>query len=396
MKEWFVNETEGSVRRVRGDIEKKVEGIRNSFTDLKEASKEFETKETIDAESRSAQNIYEKMTEMVEEFEFPEKITYKTAQEFNKDVEKFLQRVLTLGKRFIPNLGRKYKTRVFILNRALQRIQKYYEDFDKFLEEKTTVLQEVDNATDDIDLLMKKIQEREKLKETITEEKSEAKNIHSEISNIDENASDLQSESILGELNDIEEKITVLVKKLRLEVNSLDKPLRKLSSRAQDGVVRLPPNLVDLANKIRDKPQEAFLSLGKGHEKLNELLEILVDAMKEDKLKIKQSKIRKTIDLAEEILNGSIREIHNELIDLENRKKELEKQVEELGLEDKLQEIKNQQEQLEKNEDRKRRQIKDLERQLQDLNDNIAKLAAKTQKEIRRITDQDVKINITE
>jgi chromosome segregation ATPase len=118
--------------------------------------------------------------------------------------------------------------------------------------------------------------------------------------------------------------------------------------------------------------------------------------MKEDKLKIKQSKIRKTIYFGEEILKGSIREIHKELIDLENRKKELEKQVEELGLEDKLQEIKNQQEQLEKNEDRKRRQIKDLERQLQDLNDNIAKLAAKTQKEIRRITDQDVKINITE
>jgi len=134
MNEWFQNDTENSVKKVRQEIQKRIELVKASMEELELAAQDFEIGDTIDAETRSSQNIFEKMTEMVTEFEYPEKITYKTTEEWVKSLGKFLQRVLTIGRRFIPNLKRKYKTRVFILNRALTRIQKNYHDFNKFIE----------------------------------------------------------------------------------------------------------------------------------------------------------------------------------------------------------------------------------------------------------------------
>ncbi|MFW9924132.1 MAG: hypothetical protein ACFFDW_12675, partial [Candidatus Thorarchaeota archaeon] len=181
MHDWFVNETENSVKKVRGEISKRIEAIKLAMSDLLDAAKEFEIGETVDAETRSSQNIYEKMTEMVQEFTYPDKITYNTAEDFIKDLNKFLERVLTLGRRFIPNLKRKYKTRVFILNRALERIQRNYSDLKSFLEDKSTLLKEVDETSDMIQQIVEKIKERNNLKEQIANESKIEDNLEKEI-----------------------------------------------------------------------------------------------------------------------------------------------------------------------------------------------------------------------
>jgi hypothetical protein len=57
-------------------------------------------------------------------------------------------------------------------------------------------------------------------------------------------------------------------------------------------------------------------------------------------------------------------------------------------------EYKEKQENLEKNKDIQRRRIKSLKDNLEEFNEEIASLAANTQRSIRKLTKQDVKINI--
>jgi len=104
----------------------------------------------------------------------------------------------------------------------------------------------------------------------------------------------------------------------------------------------------------------------------------------------------KTIALSDKIINGSIKDIYSDLLDLKDKRLAIEQKVEELGLKEKIEELENKQENLSKNEDRKKRQIRDLEVELEELNDDIIKLAAKTQRKVRKLTNQDVKINIKE
>ncbi|MHA1462239.1 MAG: hypothetical protein ACTSQ0_04130 [Candidatus Heimdallarchaeota archaeon] len=394
MNEWFQNDTENSVKKVRQEIQKRIELVKASMEELELAAQDFEIGDTIDAETRSSQNIFEKMTEMVTEFEYPEKITYKTTEEWVKSLGKFLQRVLTIGRRFIPNLKRKYKTRVFILNRALTRIQKNYHDFNKFIEDKTVLLKEVDETSDKISLIISKVEERDKLKKQISSEKAEADEILKEISELDNSTTSLESREVLTQLDDLNKKVQIIGKKLRLELGGMDKPLRKLTSRAQDGKVMVPPELVNIANLIRENPLDALWEMDEGHEKLNDLMEILIDASKTDKIKLKASMKNKAIAHAQEVINGSIKELHLDLISLKEQITNIEVKIEELGLKDQIREYKEAQQALKKNENRKRRTIRDLENSLQELNEEVASLAGETQRQVRKLTNQDVKINI--
>jgi hypothetical protein len=396
MKKWFENETENSVKKVRAEIRKRIDLIQQNLDELKIAAKDFEVGDTVDAETRSSQNIFEKMTEMVEEFEFPEKVTYKTAEDFLKYLEKFLSRVLTLGKRFIPNLKKKYRTRVFILNRALTRIQKNYNDLEKFVEDKTVLLKEVDSTSDNIEFLIEKVKEREAIKKEIQDMEEKEASLNKEIEILDKSSSNIEHADILAKVDAINKDRRVINNKLKLEIGGLDKPLRKLASRYKDGKVMVPPHLILLADNLKNNPLETLEKVQQGHQELNDLLEILIEALEKDKLKLKASMTNKATSLAENIMNGSIKELHNELLDLAAQRAELEKKIDEYGLREKIHEIEEKQDNLEKEKDRKRRRMKDLKSNLKTINDEIVDLAADTQRNVRKLTDQNVKINIKE
>ena len=85
MKPWFEKQTENSVKKIRAELKKQIDYVAGAMNDLKESALEFEMKDTIDAETRSAQNIFEKFTEITDTFEFPEEVTYKTAKDFLND-----------------------------------------------------------------------------------------------------------------------------------------------------------------------------------------------------------------------------------------------------------------------------------------------------------------------
>ncbi len=336
MKSWFEKQTENSVKKIRAELKKQIDYVASAMEDLRESALEFEMKDTIDAETRSAQNIYEKFTEMVDNFDFPEVVTYKTSEDFRKRLEKFLTTLLTQGRRFIPNLGKKYKTRLFVLNRALTRIQRNYQEFEKFLEDKTILLQEVDAASDNISLLIEKVEDREALKRNIKSEKNEAIKIEEDIEALNNSTHDLEDQTVLVELNEINKKLKIVGNKLRVELGGLDKPLRKLTSRVLDGKVVCPPELVELANNIRSNPLDAFWNISNGYEKLTRMLEILKDAAKADKLKLKSSMTNKTIALSDKIINGSMKGIHSELLALKEKRLAIEQKVDELGLKEQI------------------------------------------------------------
>ncbi len=394
MNKWFKDETEISVKKVRQEIHKRVELVKSSMEELELAAQDFEIGDTIDAETRSSQNIYEKMTAMVSNFEYPEEITYKTTEEWIKSLEKLLRRVMIIGRRFVPNLKRKYKTRIFILNRALTRIQKNYQDISQFIENKTVLLQEVDNTSDKILLIIDKVNERDKLKKQISVENAEVDVITKKISELNNSAISLESKEVLSQLDELNKEVQIIGKKLRLELGGMDKPLRKLTSRAQDGIVMVPPELVKIANLIRENPLEVLWELNEGHGKLNDLMEILIDASKADKIKLKTSMKNKAIAHAQEVIDGSIKELHTDLLKLKEQITNIEIKIEDLGLKNQIQEFKEAQEALEKNENRQQRRIRELDNSLQELNKDIASLAAETQREVRKLTNQDIKINI--
>ncbi len=394
MNKWFKDETENSVKKVRQEIHKRVELVKSSMEELELAAQDFEIGDTIDAETRSSQNIYEKMTAMVSNFEYPEEITYKTTEVWIKSLEKFLHRVMIIGRRFVPNLKRKYKTRIFILNRALTRIQKNYQDISQFIENKTVLLQEVDNTSDKILLIIDKVNERDKLKKQISVENAEVDVITKKISELNNSVISLESKEVLSQLDELNKEVQIIGKKLRLELGGMDKPLRKLTSRAQDGIVMVPPELVKIANLIRENPLEVLWELNEGHGKLNDLMEILIDASKADKIKLKTSMKNKAIAHAQEVIDGSIKELHTDLLKLKEQITNIEIKIEDLSLKNQIQEFKEAQEALEKNENRQQRRIRELDNSLQELNKDIASLAAETQREVRKLTNQDIKINI--
>jgi len=386
--------------KIRKATKKLIFDIRNSLIDIKICMDHFlDSQDKIDQKSLRSLNLFsERVKSYVDEIEIPEEeeINYSNLIELINSIKKLFKSINEIARKSLPKFQKEVQTEIKELNYRTRKLQKKQAMLDSFLRKKYG---DVKNAED----LLKKLPKLISLKENIENSKSDLDSFEVMAEETNESLEKLNSELIDLEKNELFKKLERERDKLfkvKIKINDeigFKKALKKLKFELDKETIHISNiNLNYLRNFLKD-PVAMLIKESKDLPKFSALLVHLRHTLEEgNMLNLKTDTKIKTIEQINKIFDEKIiHEFIEDFKDLKNKIKELEKEIKDAGLSEKLKDIKNKistntakLEHIQVDVDRKN---KDYTKYLESLKEEREIL----QKAISDILQEDLKINIT-
>ena len=374
--------------------------IRNSLIDIKVCMDHFlESQDKIDSKSLRSLNLFsERVKNYVDEIEIPEEeeINYSNLIELINSIKKLFKSINEIARKSLPKFQKEVQTEIKELNYRTRKLQKKQAMLDAFIRKKYG---DVKNAED----LLKKLPKLFSLKENIENSKSDLNSFEAMAEETNNSLEKLNSELISLEKNELFKKLERerdKLFKLKIKINDeigFKKALKKLKFELDKETIHISNiNLNYLRDFLKD-PVAMLIKESKDLPKFSALLVHLRHTLEEgNRLNLKTETKVKTIEQINKIFDEKIiHEFIKELKELRNRIKEIEKEIKDAGLLEKLKDVKNKisintakLEHIQGDVDRKN---KDYTKYLESLKEEREIL----QKAIGDILQEDLKLNIT-
>ncbi len=386
--------------KIKRATKKLIYDIRNSLIDIKICMDHFlDSQDKIDQKSLRSLNLFsERVKSYVDEIEIPEEeeINYSNLIELINSIKKLFKSINEIARKSLPKFQKEVQTEIKELNYRTRKLQKKQAMLDSFLRKKYG---DVKNAED----LLKKLPKLISLKENIENSKSDLASFEGMAEETNNSLEKLNSELINLEKNELFKKLESerdRLFKLKIKINDeigFKKALKKLKFELDKETIHISNiNLNYLRNFLKD-PVATLIKERTDLPKFSALLVHLRHTLEEGNiLNLKTDTKLKTIEQINKIFDEKIiHEIIEEFKNLRNKIKEIEQEIKDAGLSEKLKDVKNKistntakLEHIQLDVDRKN---KDYTKYLESLKEEREIL----QKAISDILQEDLKINIT-
>ncbi|TFG20196.1 MAG: hypothetical protein EU529_15240 [Promethearchaeota archaeon] len=386
--------------KIKRATKKLIYDIRNSLIDIKICMDHFlDSQDKIDQKSLRSLNLFsERIKSYVDEIEIPEEeeINYSNLIELINSIKKLFKSINVIARKSLPKFQKEVQTEIKELNYRTRKLQKKQAMLDSFLRKKYG---DVKNAED----LLKKLPKLISLKENIENSKSDLASFELMAEETNKSLEKLNSEIINLEKNELFKKLErerEKLFKLKIKINDeigFKKALKKLKFELDKETIHISNiNLNYLRNFLKD-PVAMLIKESKDLPKFSALLVHLRHTLEEGNiLNLKTDTKVKTIEQINKIFDKKIiHEFIEEFKNLRKNIKEIEQEIKDAGLSEKLKDFKNKisintakLEHIQLDVDRKN---KDYTKYLESLKEEREIL----QKAISDILQEDLKINIT-
>lgn len=386
--------------KIKRATKKLIYDIRNSLIDIKVCMDHFlESANLIDQKSLRSLNLFsERVKSYVDEIEIPEEeeINYSNLIELINSIKKLFKSVNEIARKSLPKFQKEVQTEIKELNYRTRKLQKKQAMLDAFIRKKYG---DVKNAED----LLKKLPKLFSLKENIENSKSDLNSFEVIAEETNNSLEKLNSELISLEKNELFknlERERDKLFKLKIKINDeigFKKALKKLKFELDKETIHISNiNLNYLRDFLKD-PVAMLINESKDLPKFSALLVHLRHTLEEgNRLNLKTDTKVKTIEQINKIFDGKIiHEFIEDFKELNNLIKEIEKEIKDAGLLEKLKDVKNKisintakLEHIQGDVDRKN---KDYMKYLNILKDERELM----QKAIGETLEEEIKINIT-
>ncbi|MFW9972868.1 MAG: hypothetical protein ACFFDF_21960 [Candidatus Odinarchaeota archaeon] len=378
---------------------KLINGVRDSLIEIKVSLDHFleSGKDKIDPKSQRSLNFFsDRIRKEVDEIKIPEEeINFDNVNDLINSIKKLFTSINEIARKSLPKFHKDVQSELKELNYITRRLQKKQVQLENFMRNKYT---DVKNA----EYLLKKLPKLFHLKENIEHSKADLDNFEKELEERNTKQKDLNSELIKIEKNDLFKELKAQKDKLfqlQLEINDnigFKKALKKLKFELERESLHI--SNVDL-NYMRDFIKNPIRMLANERRDLPKFTALMVQlrhVLEENKLNLKTETKEKTIEqinaiFDEKQLQASI----EQYLEIKNKIKEIEKNIAEAGLAEKLEDVKSQ---ITSNSIKLEHVETDFNRKNKDYTRYLA--ALKTEREdfqnaVEEILNENVKINIT-
>lgn len=302
--------------------------------------------------SRNAYKFAENLSKIMEAVKIPDHISYDSLHGSCNDLRRLIATTEQLRREAYP-----YITPYFIFDRrrldaTIKRLQDIINELSDFLMTKYVKAKTAEDTPGVIDRLIETINQISENKNEREKVQQLEKSLQTKLQETQQKIAHVEASAELVELLTAEEKIKELRENVKHDLRYLQKPFFKLQSRAKSGAVSIP---VDELNKLGDylsDPFEALATEENGYPTLKNILRKLSDAINQNKLKLKNTRIRKAQEQIDSVLNkdslnsmqkncmealsqkskiltsGAVTTLQNELTELRNELGELQKEDE--------------------------------------------------------------------
>ncbi|MFW9988040.1 MAG: hypothetical protein ACFFC3_05235 [Candidatus Odinarchaeota archaeon] len=376
-----------------------LQDIRENLIDIKVCLDHFLEvgKEKIEQKAQKSLNFFsDRIRKEINEIQIPdEEINYDNISDLLKSIKKLFNSINEIAKKSLPKFHKEVQAEIKELNYLTRKLGKKQAQLDEFMRKKYSDVREAEN-------LLKKLPKLFHLKDNIEHAKGDLDEFETELEERKSIQENLNSKLIMLEKNELFKELEAKKEKLfQLQISINDeigfkKALKKFKFELEKEIIHVPN--VD-TNYLRDfikNPIKKLISESKDLPHFTSLMVQLRHSLEENKLSLKSDTKQKTIEQINAIFEEKLLQTNIEkYLQLKENIKEIEKKIEEEGLNQKLEDLKNQ---ISSNTIKLEHIKVDYDRKNKDYTKYLS--ALKTEREefqnlIAEVIREELKINIT-
>ncbi len=298
LSEWFENKTKKQIEPIKKEAQKKISKCESIFNELRVACHTLEEQPPTSSDeliTKSAKRFSEKLVKSLDDFEFPEKITYEKVDNFKDRLANLLRTIAQYANRWVSKLGRdkSYLQIIRNINYLLRDIQNLFRKLNTFLEKKYRRVMNIENIEELIEKLEELIQNAKDIKVFESEIENELKENELELNKIKEKIQTLEKNDIINQINLLDNELEKINGKIRNLIGPIRKSLKKFLKLIDDGDYNPRPDSVSFISLYINDPINTFLSENNEFLHLKSIFLDLLDAINTNKLKLKTSSEKK-------------------------------------------------------------------------------------------------------
>ncbi len=373
-------------KTVKDKYFKKINRSLESLTKIVNDFKVLDDLENVASTEKYSHRIYEGVSELLNNVEFPENINLQSTSRFYENLKSKLDALTdsTLSK-YIKLLDKKYQKRVKSLDKAYGDVYKQLENLKKYLDEKYKPKSNIEQGLWLIDDIISNIDRLNDLISELQEKTGSLKEKDQDIENEEKELEELENHPLQKEFTELREKYKKLQTDLDIEFSDIKKAIKKYvnkQSKSKDrGDLTVPKEFIsDPATSIA---KNSSVNSIKG------LLTTIKDEITSQEIHIKKDKKESTLKQIDEMLGSKLDEIYDSLHKMYVRRGELEEELKDLNLDMKITKIKEHIEGI------KRDKIRIVERELREA-ENIRESTIKDLETVSELTNQDLEVKVPE
>lgn len=332
--------------KIKKFTNKSLQDIRKSLIEIKVCLDHFlETgKEKIDQKAKKSLNFFsDRIRREIDEIEIPEEeINYDNIMDLLNSIKKLFTSINEIARKSLPKFHKEVQAELKELNYHTRKLGKKQAQLDEFMRKKYTNVK-------DAEYLLKKLPKLFSLKENIEHAKIDLNEFENELEERKTKLEELNSELINLEKNELFNELEAEKEKLfqlQMSINNeigFKKALKKFKFELEKGTVHVPNIELNYLRDFLKNPIKMLSNERKDLPKFTSLMVQLRHVLEENKLNLKSETKQKTIEQINAIFDEKLLQAKIEdYLKLKEVIKELEKQIEEAGLTQKLEELKNQ------------------------------------------------------
>jgi len=394
VEHWLLSETDKLLsplrKKAKDIVDNAVEHlkwIRKEIISINKDVNKLSKEGKLDKACKVALTFSEKLLELLNNFEVPEKFDYRSLSNFKVTLDKFLRAVWELGSRYIPRMSiPAFKTPILKIDYYIKGLYKIRKKLNNFLETKYSYAKYVEETIEEARKILEKEKEIIELQKEITEKGIKIKELQKIKTMLEEKINEKRD---LLKTEDLEEKAYKVKNEIRNLLSPIDKPLRKFLNLVERGEVKITKEQKELLSRT-NRLKNPIMSL-KDTEILKGLLESIKRLILSGRISLDKKKSKKALNSIQMILEKHVLdELTKSYVSLRETKRKLEEEYKDdlrdmENLEEELRKIKTKINDLEK-------EISAKEKEINDLKEKIFTLKEDLERRIEKIVNEPVKI----
>jgi uncharacterized protein YukE len=368
---------DNDLKGLRGNAEKRIRETDKRLAIISENGILFQ--EAIDDNSSAmdkySQKIFEVIEQTISEIAKPEKLNLRTIQQYSDTTRSALLTQDEILIKYVKLLkGTKYKKRVKLLSKALQKLNNDLSKLERFIIEDYTPNADLENIFTDIEDTIDLINRYEDIWETLLGKQDQVVTKDEEIAELKSQLEELIDHPVKRAYQESVDKYTETQKQIDSHFSNIRKALRKYENIVAKSREKTDTTLVKELIKDAANCLAAQSSMGS----VENLLRIILDKLENAALQLKKDKRETTKIDIQNLLDGDLAKYWQDSKDAVKSKEDQQMKLRELDLESKIQKLRTSVDGASRDRNRIiEREIRDLLKMEEDIEKSVTEISTR-------------------
>ncbi len=379
LQEWFEKEVSSELSTPRKIAQKQLNIIKDKIDEIRDSALRFDYSDIKepDVYQNYATSIYKKTIEKLDEFQFPENVTFDNLEEFYSQAKNIITSYIDLLAKYLTWLkrDRSYKSKVKNLDRSITRFQQELNKLNTKTLEFYSPYQKYERVIDDLVRLQELVNRRKELNNEIESLRGDVERLDKMINERAKELEELEGHPGFNQIKANKNELDHIDIQISGKINEIKKLANKVLKAANSRKLEISAADKETLRALIKDPLSELIREMEGYNGIKATLKNLKELGSDKSVQMKKDKLDKAFENIDEIINDGLLELQKRAKYLTKQTEAINAKFEEMEINRKISKLKREIEDLKIDKDRitltQRRELNEINEEIESLVSSI-------------------------